>query len=80
MWSGQAATSYRRALQGVYVSSLISLYKGSSMASEEKAPALAELKRLQTRLRTAAQRGADAETRAHYAVLLDEITRTLDPK
>lgn len=80
MWSGQKTTSYRRALQGVYVSSLISLYKGSSMASEEKAPALAELKRLQTRLRTAAQRGADAETRNHYTALLDEITRTLDPK
>lgn len=80
MWSGQKTTSYRRVMQGVYVRSLISLYKGSSMASEEKAPALAELKRLQTRLRTAAQRGADAETRAHYAVLLDEITRTLDPK
>lgn len=79
MWSGQKPTSYRRVMQGIYVRNLIGLYQGRGLGSYEKAPALGELNRLQKRLRTVSASAADAETRAHYAVLLDEITRTLEP-
>ena len=80
MWSGEEVIPYRRTMQGIYVNSLLLLYTYSGVTSNEKAPALAQLKRLKERLETVSRRAADTVTRNHYAALLDVITRALDPK
>ncbi len=75
----EKVTPYRRTMQAVLVDALKELYQNTGIISDIKAPALAQLKRLETRLKSVSTMVADTTTRDHYAALAELINRTLNP-
>ncbi|MBR4936839.1 MAG: zinc-dependent metalloprotease, partial [Bacteroidaceae bacterium] len=72
---GTKPTAYVRNLQTIFVHTLCSNFNTLQLqTSKSHAAILATLKDLKKRIATM---GGDAETRAHYAALVDHIDRTL---
>lgn len=76
--TGAKVSPYRRKLQALCVGSLVQTFGvvKAQPSDASRAVVLAALKSLKQRL--SAARGADAETKAHYASLSDAIARALE--
>lgn len=73
--SGAKTTDYRKALQNIYVTTLVQYYKGGDVTSPTHANMLSSLRTLSIRLKGV--HASDQSTRDHYAALSDIIERAL---
>lgn len=74
--SGSSVSDYRKALQRQYVAALTDYFSNAAVTKAARPAVLNAIQTLNAKLKSAS--APDAQTKAHYASLVDAINRTLE--